>query len=107
MENLDLFDVQGQSKELVSLAKALSVACRSSSVWATIALSSAFCSSMMEEWASFDLALNLFRLNSLPSVLKTNWTPVGRLLPMRWRMAAIKTEEGGGNNASLIDSFQP
>ena len=38
-----LFDVQGQSKELVSPSKKINVICRSSSVWATIALSSAYC----------------------------------------------------------------
>ena len=43
MENLGLFDTQDQSKELVSPSKKINVICRSSSVWATIALSSAYC----------------------------------------------------------------
>ena len=46
---------------------------------------------MMEECESFDLALNLFRSRRVPSEGKLAPTPVGRLLPMRWRMAAIKT----------------
>ena len=46
---------------------------------------------MMEECESFDLALNLFRSRSVPSEGKLAPTSVGRLLPMRWRMAAIKT----------------